>query len=549
MRLTHITAFCIALCALLGLGRAASAQRSYGPIAQEVFDAHCDLLAFDEKQRDRAGDIFADYNAEWAALNDNDRALNLWFGGLSPRPWDGWSRSLNDEIDAFFHALAQALLIAGHAIDNQYFDALQRLSPAELEAIDLMRVSRAHTRCVQKASHEPTFPFTGLPFPLPTSSDPLTLLIAAEVPPHRGTDTWRHMVAWLNESRRLTVTLEQALDESSGGPRMRAASAASKAARRTQSFEESRELIDAVARLRAAPVGHAQTLRAIHLRHLELIATSLRASDSVRFRDVMCRRLYPVLFEPATDILRITAHVRRTETLSDAQAKQFDELDAAFRAERDAFCARFESVLRLATSAQQAFEIWLGVERIRWGEARPEHDTSEFDAMIAEWQSVASRRIEQIASIIGHGPEITVPMLEAALAENGAAPVPGCAILLRTGQERWGIADPEWYTYPGMTRASTLYLAEQGAKILGTDALGWDRPFHVMRKAFEQTGDTGQIWDGHFAGREREVFIIQQLDNLAALPPSGFMVGTYGIKLAHCSAAPARVVAFLDQTP
>lgn len=146
------------------------------------------------------------------------------------------------------------------------------------------------------------------------------------------------------------------------------------------------------------------------------------------------------------------------------------------------------------------------------------------------------------------GPEITVPMLDAALAENGATPVSGCAILLRTGQERWGIADPEWYTYPGMTRASTLYLAEQGAKILGTDALGWDRPFHVMRKAFEQTGDTGQIWDGHFAGREREVFIIQQLDNLAALPPSGFMVGFFPIKLAHCSAAPARVVAFLDET-
>jgi kynurenine formamidase len=36
------------------------------------------------------------------------------------------------------------------------------------------------------------------------------------------------------------------------------------------------------------------------------------------------------------------------------------------------------------------------------------------------------------------------------------------------------------------------------------------------------------------------------MTNLAALPLSGFMVGFFPIKLAHCSAAPARVVAFLD---
>jgi len=85
-----------------------------------------------------------------------------------------------------------------------------------------------------------------------------------------------------------------------------------------------------------------------------------------------------------------------------------------------------------------------------------------------------------------------------------------------------------------------------GAKVLGTDAVGWDRPFAVMRKAFHETGDATQIWDGHFAGREREVFIVQQLTNLESLPAHGFKVGFFPMKLAHCSAAPARVVAFLD---
>jgi len=143
------------------------------------------------------------------------------------------------------------------------------------------------------------------------------------------------------------------------------------------------------------------------------------------------------------------------------------------------------------------------------------------------------------------GNEITVSALQAALDDNGAAPTSGCALLLRTGQERYGVSDMPWYNYPGMTRESTLFLAGLGAKVLGTDALGWDRPFHVMRRAFRDTGDATQIWDGHFAGRDREVFIVQQLDNLASLPPSGFKVGFFPLRLAHCSAAPARVVAFL----
>lgn len=144
------------------------------------------------------------------------------------------------------------------------------------------------------------------------------------------------------------------------------------------------------------------------------------------------------------------------------------------------------------------------------------------------------------------GAGITVDALQAALRVNGGAPTPGCAILLRTGQEQHDLGDLRFYHYPGMTREGTLFLSELGAKVLGTDAVGWDRPFNVMRSAFHETGDTKEIWDGHFAGREREVFIVQQLTNLKSLPPHGFKVGFFPIKLAHCSAAPARVVAFLE---
>jgi kynurenine formamidase len=143
------------------------------------------------------------------------------------------------------------------------------------------------------------------------------------------------------------------------------------------------------------------------------------------------------------------------------------------------------------------------------------------------------------------GQGISIAALETALKKNGGRVTPGCAVLLRTGQEAYTLADPGWYNYPGMTREGTLFLASTGAKILGTDALGWDRPFAVMRKAFKATGNKQEIWDGHFAGRDREVFIIQQLVNLAALPANGFKTGFFPLRLARCSAAPARVVAFV----
>jgi kynurenine formamidase len=143
------------------------------------------------------------------------------------------------------------------------------------------------------------------------------------------------------------------------------------------------------------------------------------------------------------------------------------------------------------------------------------------------------------------GEAIPTDALADAVAALGGELPERSALLLRTGQEAHDLDDPRFFHYPGMSRDGTLLLAEMGGKVLGTDALGWDRPFLVMAEAFHRTGDRSEIWDGHFAGRAREVFIVQQLTNLAALPPTGFTVGCFPIPLARASAAPARVVAFV----
>jgi kynurenine formamidase len=141
---------------------------------------------------------------------------------------------------------------------------------------------------------------------------------------------------------------------------------------------------------------------------------------------------------------------------------------------------------------------------------------------------------------------ISIQALRNAIKATGRAVEPGQAVLIRTGQERYTNEQPEFYHYPGMTGDGTRFLTGLGAWLLGTDALAWDRPTPVMVRAYRETGDKSQIWDGHFAIRDREALIVQKLVNLGRLPLSGFMVGFFPINLPRTSAAPCRAVAFLD---
>ena len=145
----------------------------------------------------------------------------------------------------------------------------------------------------------------------------------------------------------------------------------------------------------------------------------------------------------------------------------------------------------------------------------------------------------------GTGSGVTVDELQAALKTADYKIKKGDAVLLRFDHDKFGLTDPLRYNYPGMTRESTLWLAEQGAKIGGTDAIGWDRPFPVMVADYQRTKDKRFIWDAHFACRDVEFYVVQQLANLDKLPPHGFKVSFFPVLLVGASAAPSRVVAFL----
>jgi kynurenine formamidase len=145
----------------------------------------------------------------------------------------------------------------------------------------------------------------------------------------------------------------------------------------------------------------------------------------------------------------------------------------------------------------------------------------------------------------GSAQAITAADLEAACKAISYEIKKGDAVLIRTDHDKFDLLDPARYNYPGMTRESTLWLIDRGATVGGTDATGWDRPFHVMIQEYKSSGDQSKIWDAHYAARQARFYIVQQLVNLHSLPPHGFQVAFFPIPYVGASAAPTRAVAFV----
>jgi kynurenine formamidase len=98
----------------------------------------------------------------------------------------------------------------------------------------------------------------------------------------------------------------------------------------------------------------------------------------------------------------------------------------------------------------------------------------------------------------------------------------------------------------GMGREATLYLTERGVRVVGTDAWSWDAPFSFTAKRWARERDPAIIWEGHKAGREIPYWQMEKLHNLEALPPTGFTVSCFPVKIANASAGWTRCVAILD---
>jgi kynurenine formamidase len=142
------------------------------------------------------------------------------------------------------------------------------------------------------------------------------------------------------------------------------------------------------------------------------------------------------------------------------------------------------------------------------------------------------------------GDAIDVADVEQALADAEHTLAKRDIVLVRTGRD----AHLEELDYiargPGVTAAATRWLFERGVRVMGVDAWGWDRPLHLQAQEALATGRPGIFWAAHQA--DLPYAQIERLANLDQLPPTGFTVACFPLKLVGGSAAPARVVAIFD---
>jgi len=98
----------------------------------------------------------------------------------------------------------------------------------------------------------------------------------------------------------------------------------------------------------------------------------------------------------------------------------------------------------------------------------------------------------------------------------------------------------------GVTAEATLWLIDQGIRVMGIDAWSWDVPLKTQVEKYKQDPRPGIIWEAHFAGKEKEYCQIEKLANLDQLPPYGFKVSVFPVKIKGASAGWTRAVAILD---
>ncbi|GBF07992.1 cyclase family protein [Deinococcus aerius] len=142
------------------------------------------------------------------------------------------------------------------------------------------------------------------------------------------------------------------------------------------------------------------------------------------------------------------------------------------------------------------------------------------------------------------GEVVTVEDLIAELSRIGHTLKERDIVLIRTGRDEFYGQPDYWLRGPGVSADATRWLFAQGVRVMGIDAWGWDAPLDRQAAAAREGNAPGVFWAAHQV--DLPYSQIERLANLGALPPSGFQVACFPLRLVGGSAAPARVVAILN---
>jgi kynurenine formamidase len=113
-------------------------------------------------------------------------------------------------------------------------------------------------------------------------------------------------------------------------------------------------------------------------------------------------------------------------------------------------------------------------------------------------------------------------------------------VLIRTDASKKNKETAYLTEHCGMTREATLWLIDQGIKVMGIDAPTFDPPVKTM---FE----TKKFWEAHRVMNEREYYHLENLENLDQIPrPYGFIASVLPVKWKNATGAAVRAVAIVE---
>jgi kynurenine formamidase len=142
------------------------------------------------------------------------------------------------------------------------------------------------------------------------------------------------------------------------------------------------------------------------------------------------------------------------------------------------------------------------------------------------------------------GEAVTAADAQEALDAAGHTLSPGDIVLVRTGRDAF-YGEPDYMGRGcGVTAEATRWLFEQGVRVMGIDAWGWDAPLHLQAEQAKARGEAGVFWAAHQA--DLPYCQIERLCNLGALPPVGFTVACFPLRIVGGSAGPTRAVAIIQ---
>lgn len=144
------------------------------------------------------------------------------------------------------------------------------------------------------------------------------------------------------------------------------------------------------------------------------------------------------------------------------------------------------------------------------------------------------------------GEFITLEDVKTALNKINYTLKPWDILLIMTGAAAQYDTNPDYANlHAGMSKEATIWLIDQGIKVMGIDAINFDIPFKYMSMEYKK-GNKEAVMATHCGlGQDREYVHMENLINLEKLPSYGFEIVCFPIKIAKATGGYVRAVAII----